>query len=101
MSGSTQGGQKGRRGRFIWTFGAVAFISALLYWEQAAPLYVLPTLAMCGLLLVVAFSDLEGRGKELSEPTLNDKAAPAGEMTTAASPYRGRRVTKRIYEDAA
>lgn len=56
----------GRHRTFIWTCGAVAFVSAMLYWEQTAILYVLSTFAMAGLLLVVAFSDLEGRDKELT-----------------------------------
>jgi hypothetical protein len=82
---------------------AVAFVSALLYWEQTAILYVLSTLAMCGLLLVVAFSDLEGRDKELRESTLNERAATGSdnETATSPSPYRARRVTKRKRQDAA
>lgn len=95
--------QKGRRGRLIWVFGAVASVSALLYLEQTALLYVLSTLAVCGLMLVVAFSDLEGRDKELHESNLNDMAATAGdiEMTTAPVSHRARRVTKRKRHDAA
>lgn len=100
---STPGGQKRRRSSLIWVLSAVAFVSALLYWEQTALLYVLSTLAMCGLLLVVAFSDLEGRDKELSESTLNDKASTANdnEMTTAPSPDPARGATKRKRQDAA
>jgi len=99
----TSGGRKGRRGRLIGVFCAAAFVSALLYWEQTALLYVLLTLAMCGLLVVVAFSNLEGRDKELSEPTQNDRAATAGvdEITTAPSTRRARRVTQRKRQDAA
>lgn len=99
----TSGGRKRRRGGLIRVFGAVALVSAILYWEQTAPLYVLSTLAMCGLLLVVAFSDLEGRDEELSESTLNDQAATAGgdEITTAPSTRRARRVTQRKRQDAA
>ena len=40
----------------------------LLYWEQTALLYVLSTLAMCGFLLVVAFSNLEVMDKEFAQP---------------------------------
>lgn len=100
---STSGGQKGRRGRLIWVWSAVAFVSALLYWEQTALLYVFSTLAMCGLLLVVAFSDLEGRDKELTEATLNERAAAADddEMTTAPPLDPARGVTKRKRQDAA
>ena len=43
--------------KFAWIFGTSAIVIALLYWEQAAVLYVLSTLAMCVLLLVVAFSN--------------------------------------------
>lgn len=74
----------GRRRSFIWTCGAVAFVSVMLYWEQTAILYVLSTLAMAGLLLVVAFSDLEGRDKELTRE-LEDAvpvAAAGGEAAT-------------------
>lgn len=48
------------RRKYIWIIGSVGVVSALLYWEQAL-LYVLSTLMVCALLLVVAFSDLEGR----------------------------------------
>lgn len=50
--------QRRRRRKFFWLF-AVAAISALLYEEQVAALYVISTLAICGLLIVVAFSNLE------------------------------------------
>ena len=53
--------------KFAWIFGASAIVIALLYWEQAAVLYVLSTLAICALLLVVMFSNLEARGTELHE----------------------------------
>lgn len=52
--------------KFLWIFGGTATICALLYWEQAALLYVLSTLAMCVLMLVVAFSNLEAKDNELS-----------------------------------
>jgi hypothetical protein len=68
--------RRGGRSKFACVFGVTAAVSALLYWEQTALLYVLSTLAMCGLLLVVAFSDLEGRDKELNKTDLrNDVAA--------------------------
>ena len=56
--------------KFAWIFGTSAIVIALLYWEQAAVLYVLSTLAMCVLLLVVAFSNLEARDKELHRAAL-------------------------------
>ncbi len=61
----TSMGTKGSHRKFAWLFGATATVCALLYWEQTALLYGLSTLAMCGLLLVVAFSKLEARNEEL------------------------------------
>jgi hypothetical protein len=52
-----------RRRTYIWTLGGLALISALIYWEQIALLFVASMLSMCALLLVVAFSDLEGRDR--------------------------------------
>lgn len=93
----------GRRRGLVWAVSAVIFVSASLYWEQAALLYVLSTLAVCGLLVVVAFSDLDRGDKESSESNLNEKAATAGGggATAAPSPNRERRVTKRKRRDAA
>jgi hypothetical protein len=77
--------QRGGRRKFAWVFGATTAVCALLYWEQTELLYVLSTLAMCGLLLVVAFSDLEGRDKELNKTDLaNDVAAADSGMTPKA-----------------
>ena len=89
--------RKGRSRGLLWGFAAVAFVAALLYWEQAALLYVLSTLAVCGLLLVVAFSDVEGRGREPMESAGNENAGPAvdSDVTTVTPPRRERRVTKR------
>ena len=97
------GGQKRRRRGLLWVSGAVAFVAAMLHWEQTAILYVLSTLAMCALLLVVAFSDLEGRDKKLTEVTERDETAPAGgvELETAAAPRPERRVARRKRREAA
>jgi hypothetical protein len=97
------GGQRRRRRGLIWVSGAVAFVVALLYWEQTALLYVLSTLAMCGLLLVVAFSDLEVGDKDLMQATRQDETAAAvgGETTIAASPRPERRVVRRKRREAA
>jgi hypothetical protein len=51
--------RKRRRRRFVWVLGAVALVTGLLYWEQTALIYVLSVLALCGFLLVIAFSDLD------------------------------------------
>ena len=70
-----------RRRRFAWIFGASATVIALLYWEQTAALYIVSTLAMCALMLVVAFSNLEAR-KELHEAEL-EKTEPAPKKRVA------------------
>lgn len=57
-----------QRRTYIWVLGGLAAVSALIYWEQTALLFVLSTLAMSVLLLVVAFADLEGRDKALHQP---------------------------------
>lgn len=90
--------RRGRSRGLLWGFATVAFVAALLYWEQAALLYVLSTLAVCGLLLVVAFSDLEGRGREPMEATGNETAGPnvESEVTTVTPSRRERRVPKRM-----
>lgn len=82
---NTPEGRKRRSGGFARGVGAVGFVAALLYWEQAALLYVISTLAVCCLLLVVAFSDLKGRDEESAEATRQEKSAPAGgdELTAA------------------
>jgi hypothetical protein len=60
-------------------------VIALLYWEQAAVLYVLSTLAMCVLLLVVAFSNLEARDKELHQTALENMVVPDAESSRSVS----------------
>jgi len=54
-----------QRRTYIWVLGSLAIISALIYWEQTALLFVLSTVAMCALLIIVAISDLEGKNKAL------------------------------------
>ena len=65
--------QRWRRRKLFWLFIAAA-MSALLYTEQAAALYVLSTLAICGLMLVVAFSNLEVRDAEMQKAAIQEDA---------------------------
>ena len=58
--------------RFFWLFAAAAVV-ALLFDEQIAALYVLATLAMSGLLLVVAFSNLEARDAEMQAAAVGEE----------------------------
>ena len=50
-----------RRRRKLFRLFAAAAVCALLFEEQAAVLYVLSTLAACGVLMVLAFSNLGAR----------------------------------------
>ena len=54
-----------RRVRKLFRLFAAAAVCALLFEEQAAVLYVLATLATCGLLIVVAISNLDARDAEM------------------------------------
>jgi len=58
-----------RHRKLLWIFFGASIVSALLYWEQAALLYVISTLAICGLMLIVAFANLEKKDKELHQST--------------------------------
>jgi hypothetical protein len=74
--------------KFAWIFGTSAIVIALLYWEQAAVLYVLSTLAICALLVVVMFSNLEGRDNELHHAALAKMDARDVESTRSSTPKR-------------
>ena len=76
---------KRRYRKFAWIFGSSAIVITLLYWEQAAVLYVLSTLVMCAVLLVVAFSNLEERDTELHQTALENMAAQDAESTGSVS----------------
>jgi hypothetical protein len=67
-----------RRRKLFWLFAALA-VSALLFEEQVAVLYVLSTLAICGLMIVVAFSNLEARDAEMQTAAIR---GAADEMST-------------------
>ena len=51
----------------IWTIAVGIVIGALIYFEQISVLYVLATLSLVGLLLFVAFADLEKIGFDSGE----------------------------------
>ena len=56
------------RGRTkVYALGALVLVSALIYWEQVALLYLASTLLMSVLLVLVAFADLEGNDRQLTE----------------------------------
>ena len=59
-----QGKLSRRSTALIWLIGVAIVIGTLIYLEQIAILYVLATMSLVGLLLIVAFSDLENVGRE-------------------------------------
>lgn len=70
---------------YLWSLAAVALVSALLYWEQAAVLYVISSVLICALLLVVAFADLESRDKQLQKQAGESNSVHRTETNTRAS----------------
>ena len=79
---------KRRYRNFAGVFGSTAIVIALLYWEQAAVLYVLSTLVICALLLVVMFSNLEARDTELHQVALQKMDARDVESPRSTSPKK-------------
>ncbi len=80
--------QRRRVRKLFWLFAAAA-VCALLFEEQAAVLYVLATLATCGLLIVVAISNLERRDAEVKAAV----AIRADDMSTSSRDLsRGKRI---------
>lgn len=52
---------------YLVSLTAIILVVALLYWEQAAVLYLISTVLITALLLTVAFADLESRDKQMHE----------------------------------
>lgn len=81
--------QKVRR-RGLVALGAICLIIfALLYFEQAALLYVLATLGVTVLLLIIAFADL-GEKTRVFKSVQTDRSNEAGSVLSQ-SPSRSRR----------
>src|SRR5678815_4444956 len=79
--------QRRHRRKFFWLFAAAA-VCALLFTEQVAVLYVLSTLAICGLMTVVAFSNLEARDAEMQAAAIREGG---DEMSTTSRELGGGR----------
>ena len=77
-----------RRRKLFWLFAAAA-VWALLFGEQVAVLYVLSTLAICGLMIVVAFSNLEARDAEMQTAAIRE--ATDGMSKNSRDLTRGKR----------
>ena len=74
--------------KVAWIFGTSGVVIALLYWEQAAVLYVLSTLALAALLVVVMFSNLEARDKEHHQAALEKMDARDTKSARSTSPKK-------------
>jgi hypothetical protein len=96
--------KKRRRNSLLVSAAAIAVIVVLLVTEQVALLYLIATLGVVALLLVVAFSDLQG--VQQATPVPADDSAAIGDrsggarVTTAtyaaaSAPRRPKRRTKR------
>ena len=56
------------RGRTkLYALSALALVSALIYWEQVALLYVASTIFICVVLTVVALADLERKDNQFAQ----------------------------------
>jgi len=73
------GRKSSRRMTFIWIAVVVALIIGLIWKEQVALLYVLATFSVTALLMVVAFSDLGGSRRPLTETAPYDDSAAVGD----------------------
>ena len=74
-----RGFKKGGRNRtLLWIAGIALIVFLLIYFEQAAILYLLATLGITVLLLIVAFADLKGAPNANELPKPNDDAAAIG-----------------------
>jgi hypothetical protein len=74
----------------IWVALAAAIIVGLIWTEQVALLYVLATLSVTALLFIVAFADLGGARRTLTQPAPNDDSAAAGDGLGASGAARRR-----------
>ncbi|HYV03583.1 MAG TPA: hypothetical protein VFB82_03295 [Blastocatellia bacterium] len=75
-----------RRRTYIWMLSTLAVASALIYWEQTALLYAISTLAMCILLFMVAFANIEGGELETNQPAEADDASIHESNVMAGAP---------------
>ena len=98
--------KKRRRNSLLVSSAAIVVIIILLATEQVALLYLIATLAVAGLMLVVAFADLKGaQDAPAAVPVPADDSAAIGDrsggarVTTASyasgAPRRPKRRTKR------
>lgn len=71
-----------RKTTLLWSLACAIVIIALLYWEQAALIYVLSTLGVTVILVIVAFADLSGSKKSTTDLAAGNDAAAIGDGAT-------------------
>ncbi len=85
----TRGGAARKNNRrlmtLLWITGLAILVIALIYFEQTAILYVLATLGLTALLIIVALSDLSGRGRGTNLSELGDDSAAISDGVTGTS----------------
>lgn len=84
---SVTGRRKWRLNSKLYLLAAVVVVSALIYWEQTALLYVVSTLAISVIMLIVAFANLERTDKEQQQASLTEQSE---EVFTASERLRKR-----------
>ncbi|MCA1629604.1 MAG: hypothetical protein LC785_09205 [Acidobacteria bacterium] len=70
----------------LWIVGIGALVTALIYKEQIALLYILATVSVTALLVIVALADLDGARRDAATPAPFDDAAALADSTTAPAP---------------
>jgi hypothetical protein len=80
--------------RFFWLFAATA-VSALVFGDAVALLYIFSAL-MCGMLLVVAYSNLEAKDAEMQAAAIRKQP----DIVRADSRGLSGRVRKAAYESS-
>ncbi|HEY0006127.1 MAG TPA: hypothetical protein VGB17_15210 [Pyrinomonadaceae bacterium] len=84
---NVKGGRQKQRGRgktFFWIAALAIVTIALIYYEQAAILYILATLGVTAILIIVALANL--KDKVADEPLPADDSAAIGSGITATLP---------------
>lgn len=74
--------RKRRSITFMWMAALAILITALIYWEKTAILYILATLGLCALLAIVALADLGGPEKDGLEASSIDAPSALNERRT-------------------
>lgn len=87
--------QRRRRMTVLWSVVVAAVVTALIYKEQIALLYVLASVGVTALLVVLMRADLSSARGVTTRPAPFDDAAAVGDGVTASNLNRQRRASSR------